>query len=296
MKSLVTGGTGFVGRHLVAQLARPVVAGRNPKKIRHLFGEIESRVWNSTGAIDPGLFDGVDAVFHLAGESVAKGRWNTAKKHQIRFSRVESTRQLVAALGRMDRPPRTLVCASAIGYYGDRGAEWLSESASAGTDFLAGVCQEWEQEAARAAEFGVRVVSVRTGMVLGRDGGALQQMLPLFRLGLGGWLGNGRQYLSWIHVQDLVGIMLRAAQDQTLQGPVNGVAPGAVTNRELTRILARVLRRPALLPVPALALRLILGEFASVLLGSQRVRPDKALAAGYVFAFPELKQALADIV
>lgn len=296
MHALITGGTGFIGRYLVKRLARPVVLGRDPEQIRRELGDVEANRWDARSPLDPDLLTGVDTVFHLAGEPIASGRWDTEKKERIRKSRVEGTRLLVDALGRTAAPPATLICASAIGFYGSRGDEILSESSPAGHDFLAGVCGEWEEEAKRAERFGVRVVSLRIGVVLGPDGGALEKMLPPFRLGLGGRLGSGRQYMSWIHRDDLVGLLLHAADNETLHGPVNAVAPQPVTNREFTATLARVLHRPALLPVPAFILKMALGEFADVLLGSQRVIPEKAQKAGFHFAHQRLDETLAGLV
>jgi hypothetical protein len=296
MHCLVTGGTGFVGRHLISRLERPVVAGRSVDKIKKLPGEVIPCQWNGGTLLDRSVLEGVDAVFHLAGESVFNGRWTTARKQRIMDSRRLGTRNLVASLAALDSPPSVLVCSSAIGYYGSRGDELLREASPPGTDFLAQVCQAWEEEARQAEKLGIRVVSVRTGVVLGSDGGALAQMLLPFRLGLGGRIGSGRQFMSWIHIDDLVGILLHAATASEVRGPVNGAAPQAVTNREFTATLAEVLRRPAFLAVPAPLLRIALGEFADVLLGSQRVVPEKILEAGYTFRYPELKGALRNLV
>lgn len=195
MKALVTGSTGFVGTHLMRRLDQPVAVGRSLEKIRQRLGQVEARVWDPGRSVEPALLAGIDTVFHLAGESVFHGRWNAAKKEMIRASRVDATRRLVDGIATCAQPPKVLICSSAIGFYGDRGAEKLIESSAPGHDFLAGVCEAWEREALRAQEFGVRVVCVRTGVVLGKGGGALAQMLPLFRMGLGGWLGNGHQYI-----------------------------------------------------------------------------------------------------
>ena len=297
MRSFVTGGTGFVGQHLVRRLERPVVAGRDPHRIRRLLGsDVIPCPWQLGGSLNRDLLPEVDTVFHLAGEPVASGRWNTSRKQRIMDSRVLGTRNLVAALAGMDRPPRVLVCASAIGYYGARGDEPLAEDAAPGTDFLARVCQAWEAEAGTAAQLGIRVVSVRIGVVLGRGGGALARMLPPFRLGLGGRIGSGDQFMSWIHIDDLVGILLHAATTGEVQGPVNGVAPRPVRNREFTATLASVLHRPALMAVPAWVLRAGVGEFAETLLGSQKVVPEKILQAGYSFLYPELRGALGQLL
>ena len=230
-------------------------------------------------------------MFHLAGESVGEGRWTAAKKQRIRDSRVIGTRRLVEGLAALEQKPRVLVVASAIGYYGSRGDETLDESSAPGDDFLAQVCRDWEAEARAAEKLGIRVVNTRFGIVLG-NGGALKKMLLPFKLGAGGRLGNGRQWMSWVHVDDVVGILLAAAIDEQYRGPVNTVAPTPVTNREFTRVLASVLHRPAIFPVPAFGLRLVVGEFAEVLLGSQRVLPKAAQRAGYAFHYPELAEAL----
>jgi len=296
MKALVTGSTGFVGTHLTRRLEQPVAVGRNLEKIRQRLGNFEARVWDPGRTVEPSLFSGIDTVFHLAGESVFHGRWNPTRKEAIRKSRVETTRRIVEGMAACAEPPKTLICSSAIGFYGDRGAEKLNESAPSGHDFLAGVCAAWEHEALRAQDFGVRVVCVRTAVVLGKDGGALVQMLTPFKMGVGGRLGDGRQYMSWIHIDDLIGIMLYAAGHEEISGPVNGVAPEAVTNAEFTTILARTLHRPALFPVPACLLKLVVGEFATVLLASQRVVPEKITWAGYQFHFPTLPGALADLL
>lgn len=296
MKSLVTGSTGFIGSHLLHRLDHPIAVGRNLEKIRQRLGNVDARIWDPGRTVEPAIFSGVETVFHLAGESVYHGRWNPTRKDAISKSRVETTRRIVEGMAACTQPPKTFICSSAIGFYGHRGSEELSESAEMGHDFLAEVCGTWEQEALRAQDFGVRVVCVRTGVVLGRDGGALTQMLPPFKIGLGGRLGNGQQYMSWIHIDDLVGILLYAAEHKEISGPVNGTAPEAVTNAEFTRILARTLHRPALFPVPASLLRLVVGEFAAVLLASQRVVPEKIGRAGYRFLYPTLAQALADLL
>lgn len=236
-----------------------------------------------------------DWLVHLAGEPVAQ-RWTAAAKARIRASRVEGTRRLVEALARNSRRPEALVCASATGIYGARGDQWLTENSPPGRGFLAEVAQEWEQQAVAAEALGVRVVRLRMGVVLGRRGGALARMLPAFGLGLGARLGSGAQWMSWIHLEDLAELIAFALQQVRLYGPVNATAPQPVTNAEFTRALAAVLRRPALLRAPALLLRLLLGEMATVLLDSQRVRPEAALAAGFRFRRPELGPALAHLL
>jgi hypothetical protein len=237
-----------------------------------------------------------DVVIHLAGESVV-GRWTAAKKARIHDSRVLGTRTLADAVKRMETKPRAFVAASAIGYYGDRGDEVLSEGSASGTGFLTEVCREWEAETEPIEQAGVRVVHIRIGVVLSRQGGALGKMLLPFRLGLGGRIGNGRQWWSWIHVDDIVGAVRHVLSHEALRGPVNLVAPNPVTNADFTAALGRELSRPAILPAPAFALRLALGEMADgALLASARVRPDQLLASGYRFRFRELEAALADIL
>ncbi|MBU4262811.1 MAG: TIGR01777 family oxidoreductase [Proteobacteria bacterium] len=294
MKSLITGGTGFLGRHLISRLESPVVLGRNPDRISKVLTLVEARKWDPAGEIDAAVFAGVDTVYHLAGEPLFNGRWDSAKKERIMGSRVDGTRTLVSSLARLEpgRRPLTLISSSAIGYYGSRGDEMLTESSLPGNDFLASVCQRWEEEAMKAEELGIRVVTLRTGVVLDKDGGALAKMLTPFKLGLGGRLGNGRQYMSWIHINDLIGIMLHAARNQEVRGPINAVAPNPVTNREFTAALASALHRPAILPVPGCILKAAIGEFATVLLGSQRVMPDKASDTGYKFIYPLVQGAM----
>lgn len=296
MRALITGGTGFVGQHLAKRLTRPIIAGRSVEKIRHLFADSEVRRWDGSQNVDPSFLDGVDTIFHLAGESIFHGRWDAAKKERIRTSRIEGTRHLVELIAKADKRPATLICSSAVGYYGSRGDEQLTERSAPGNDFLAQVCRHWEKEALRAEEYGVRVVLIRTGVVLGDKGGALAQMLLPFRLGLGGRLGNGRQYMSWIHIDDLTAIMLYAMEHQNLRGPINAAAPIPITNNEFTRALAATLHRPAFLPVPGLALKIALGEFADVLLGSQRVIPEVLQQAGYTYAFPKIEDALKNLL
>jgi hypothetical protein len=256
-------------------------------------GEKAVRWDPEAGRIDSGGLEGCDAVVHLAGENVGAGRWTAARKAAIRDSRVKGTRLLCDALANLARPPKTLVCASAIGYYGDRGEEVLTEESPPGAGFLPDVCREWEAAAEAAVRKGIRVVHLRIGMVLSPKGGALPRMLPPFRAGLGGVIGTGRQYVSWVVLDDLTGIVLHALSREELRGPVNAVAPRPVTNRELTEALGKVLSRPTLLPVPSFALRLAVGEMADpLLLASARVAPRRLEETGYRFRFPELRAAL----
>lgn len=293
MRALITGATGFIGRKLVRALDNPVVLTRDPQKAKRLLGVTKAYAWEPQSGPPPAeAFHGVDVVFNLAGDPVAEGRWTAAKKARIFSSRVEGTRNLVRQLESLEQKPAVLVSASAIGYYGVRGDEILDEASASGVDFLARVCKAWESEATRADGFGVRVVTLRIGVVLGQGGGALAKMLLPFKLGLGGRLGSGRHWMSWVHLDDVVGLMLHAAETKEISGPMNAVAPAPVTNREFTRALASVLHRPAIFPAPEFALRLALGEVTSVLLASQRVMPRVAEKAGYRFKFAALESAI----
>lgn len=299
MRALVTGATGFIGRRLLELLDRPVVLSRDANRARQALSkyQVEAYSWDPMAGPPPAqAFDGVEAVFHLAGESVASGRWTARRKRRIRESREVGTRHLVDGLRQLRQRPQTLVSASAVGYYGSRGDDVLDESAPPGNDFLAYVCVAWEREAQRAAEFGMRVVCMRTGIVLGPRGGALAKMLTPFKLGVGGRLGNGRQWMPWIHVDDLTALYVHCAKQPPLSGPVNGAAPNPVTNREFTKALAAAVHRPAVLPAPYFALRVVLGEFAKVLFDSQRAVPQAALASGFEFRYPELGPALEAII
>ena len=295
MRIAVSGSTGLVGSEVVTVLA----AGGHEvvRLVRRMPapGETSALRWDpGKREIDAAGLEGFDAVIHLAGENVGSGRWTAARKAAIRDSRVNGTRLLCEALAGLARPPKTIVCASAIGIYGDRGEDTLTEESPAAAGFLAEVCREWEAAAATAAEKGIRVVHLRIGMVLSTKGGALPRMLPLFRAGLGGVIGSGRQYISWVALDDLPLILLHALQHGFLRGPVNAVAPQPVTNREFTEALGRVLSRPTPLPVPAFALRLAVGrEMAdALLLASARVVPRRLEETGYSFRYPELGGAL----
>jgi uncharacterized protein (TIGR01777 family) len=294
LKALISGATGLVGRELLKRLQGPVVLTRAPAEAAKKLGsDVTAWAWRPEAEEPPGeAFAGVDTVFHLAGEPVAEGRWNAEKKQRIRASRVLGTRQLVAALARLAAPPRVLVSASAVGYYGDRGDAELDERSAPGQGFLAEVCQEWEHEARVAESHGIRVVCARLGIVLAARGGALARMLPPFRMGVGGQLGDGRQWMPWVHVDDVVGLLLHAAQADALRGALNVVSPTPVSNAEFTRQLGRALQRPTLLSVPRLALRVAFGELSQALLASQRVLPKAAEQSGYRFVYPELSRAL----
>jgi uncharacterized protein (TIGR01777 family) len=236
-----------------------------------------------------------DAVIHLAGEAVSQ-RWTDEAKRRIRDSRVMGTRNLVQALGKLSPRPEALICASGVGYYGSRGDEILTEASGPGTDYLADVCKAWEDEARGAEALGMRVVRVRIGLVLDPKGGALERMLPPFRMGVGGKMGNGRQWMSWVHIQDVVEMFRFAAENTGVRGALNGTAPNPVVNADFTRALASALRRPALFPAPEFAMHLVFGEMASLLFASQRALPKEAEAAGFAFRYPQLAGALADLL
>jgi uncharacterized protein (TIGR01777 family) len=245
------------------------------------------------GYIDAEALHRLDAVVHLAGENIAGGRWTPARKAAILESRVGSTRLLCEAVANHQTPPKTLVCASAIGYYGDRGQEIMTEESAAGTDFLADVCKQWEAATAPAVNAGIRVVNLRIGVVLSTKGGALAKMLTPFKLGLGGRIGTGSQFMSWITLDDMVRAIGFALEEESLSGPVNAVAPRPVTNAEFTRTLGRVLGRPTLFPMPGFAARLAFGEMAdALLLASTRVQPARLESAGFTFKHPELEEGL----
>ena len=289
---VVSGASGLVGTRL-ADLLRD--RGRNVSALVRRAPRVDAEIeWDPTrGRIDAATLEDSDAVVHLAGENVAGGRWTAARKRVIRSSRVESTLLLGRALSGLARPPRVFVCASAIGYYGNRGEESLSEQSAPGAGFLADLCREWEAAADAARQAGVRVVCLRIGMVLSADGGALAKMLTPFRLCLGGVIADGRQFMSWIALEDLVRAIDHVIQHDDLAGPVNAVAPRPVTNREFTHTLGRVLRRPTVFPLPAPIVRLVFGEMGqALLLDGARARPDKLTTSGFEFQFPRLEQAL----
>jgi hypothetical protein len=293
MKVLVTGSSGLVGSALLSQLESDGHTVTRLVRSRRGTGEAQVLWEPQAGAIDSASLEGLDAVVHLAGESIAAGRWTAARKARILESRTKGTRLLAEALASLRERPKALVSASAVGYYGDRGEEALREESASGSGFLADVCRQWEAAAAPAAQVGIRVVHPRFAMILSTAGGALQRLLLPFRLGLGGKLGSGQQFMSWVALDDVVGAICHALTHDDLQGPVNTVSPTPVRNHEFTRTLGRVLRRPTVFPLPALAARLAFGQMADeLLLASQRVEPAKLLASGYQFAFPDLESAL----
>ncbi len=241
--------------------------------------------------------EGFDAVVHLAGESIAEGRWTDEKKKRIRESRVKGTRLLGDALANLTNPPQTFVCASAIGFYGDRGDEVLTEKSEPGKDFLSDVCVEWEKATALATEKGIRVVNCRFGIILDAKGGALAKMLPPFRMGVGGKIGSGKQWMSWIALDDVVGGIKFALANDSIRGPVNFVAPAPVTNAEFTKTLGKVLSRPTIFPIPAFGVRLLFGEMAdALLLSSQRVESAVLQTSGYLFQYAQLERALRHVL
>ena len=292
MTTLISGSTGLIGAALTLFLGG---GGHRVQRLLRMGSQGPNTTsWNpETGEFEAGAFDNLDAVLHLAGEGIAEGRWTTARKARIRDSRVDGTRHLCEALARLESPPRVLVVASAIGFYGDRGDECLDESAAAGSGFLPDVCQVWEAAAEPARDRGIRVVHLRIGIVLSAAGGALGQMLLSFKLGVGGVLGTGDQYMSWIALDDLLGVVLHVMTDDSISGPVNAVAPNPVRNREFTRTLGRVLGRPTIIPLPAFGVRALFGQMGdALLLGSTRVEPGALLASGFTFAYPYLEDAL----
>lgn len=300
MKVIISGSSGLIGTALIDAL-RPEGNSicRLVRSSSAAPADATSRMirWEPpTGSIDLAALEGADAVVHLAGASVAGGRWTASRKEILRRSRIDSTRHLVSALIQLKEKPRVFVSASAIGYYGNRGDEILTETSPPAEDFLAQLCRDWEKEASLAERESIRTVILRFGIVLAPQGGALHQMLMPFRLGIGGRLGNGRQWMSWISLDDVVKLIRHAIMNENFRGPVNAVAPHPITNAEFTSILAGVLRRPALFPAPRFALQIALGEMAGALLASQRVTPEKLNSFQYPFHYPQLKEALVSML
>jgi uncharacterized protein (TIGR01777 family) len=296
---LVSGASGTIGIALLPTLESSgahIVRLRRGNAARNATNDEEHIPWDPAQPVSPDAVSGFDAVIHLAGESIV-GRWTPAKKAKIRDSRVLGTRNLAQALAQAKEKPEVFVSSSAIGYYGNRSDELLKEESSSGTGFLPEVCREWEAATRPAAEAGIRTVQIRTGVVLSPTGGALGKMLLPFKLGVGGRLGDGHQWMSWIDVEDMVGAIHHILKNDLLHGPVNLVAPKPVTNLEFTRTLASALSRPAIFPVPAFAAKLAFGEMGEeVLLGSQRVEPTKLIMSGYPFRFRELRASLEHVL
>jgi uncharacterized protein (TIGR01777 family) len=296
MKILVSGSSGLVGGALTAFLT---TGGHEVLRLVRKSSEQDNAIlWNpSAGQIDRAALEGIEAVVHLAGEGIATRRWSVAQKARILDSRVQGTRLLCEAITELETPPQTFVCASAVGFYGDRGEETLDETSGVGTGFLADVCQQWEAACEPAREKGIRVVNLRTGMVLSPQGGALKSMLLPFKMCVGGVVGAGKQFWSWIALDDLVGAIHHALTCDDLSGPVNATAPNSVTNREFTKTLGKVLRRPTIFPMPAFAARLALGEMADeLLLPSVRAQPKRLQETGYEFRYPDLEGALRHVL
>lgn len=293
MKVLVSGASGLIGKRLVSDLEK-----HGDTVVRLVRGEAHGHdvPWNPAEALDPAVFDGIGAMIHLAGENIA-GRWTEEKKKRMYDSRVQGTSNLARAMAQAKHRPQVLVSASGVGVYGSRGDQVLDEGSPPGNDFLARMARDWEAATESAVQAGIRTVIVRMGVVLAPEGGALPQMLGPFRMGLGGRVGSGRQWMSWIAVEDAVAIFRYALDTPGLHGPVNAVAPNPVTNAEFTRTLGRVLSRPALIPLPAAAVRTLFGEMGkTLLLGSSRVRPRRLEKSGYRFRQPELEAALHSVI
>ena len=295
MKIAIGGSTGMVGSSLVSFLT---TGGHDVSRLYRsgpsLNDGTSNIVWDpAKGTIDAAALEGVDAVVHLGGHNIAHGRWTDGMKRLIRDSRVNSTTLLAKTLAGLANPPKVFVCASAIGFYGDRGDEIITEDSEPGPTFLSETCKEWEESTAAARDAGIRVVNLRIGVVLSPHGGALQKMLLPFKMGGGGVVGNGRQWMSWVCLDDLPRIILHAIQTESLSGPVNATAPGTVDNREFTKTLGRVLKRPTIIPMPAFVVKLAFGEMGKeLLLGSTKTIPNRLQQSGYEFAFPELEPAL----
>ena len=299
MKVLVTGSSGLVGSELVGVLVKMgnQVARLVRSKTSSGYGGSEI-LWNPVARIvDLKQLEGFEAIIHLAGDPIAKGRWTPEKKASIRDSRVKGTRFLAESLAKLSHPPKLMACASAVGIYGSRGEEALNEESPPGTGFLAEVGQEWEKACEPASQRGFRVVNLRFGIILSPKGGALKLMLPPFQLGFGGPLGDGKQWMSWISIDDVVGVITTALTNESLRGPVNVVAPHPVTNEEFTKALGRILNRPTFFRMPAFAVRLLFGDMGNeALLASTRVEPKKLKYGGYRFRHPELELALRDLL
>jgi uncharacterized protein (TIGR01777 family) len=296
MKILIGGSHGLVGTALIKSLEGD---GHEIFRLVRYAPRSESEIeWSPDRySIALARLEGFDAVVNLAGESIAEGRWTEDKKRRIRESRVKGTKLLGDALANLTERPRTFICASAIGYYGNRADEILTETSAPGNDFLSDVCVEWEKATALATDKGIRVVNTRFGVILDRHGGALAKMLPPFRMGVGGRIGSGKQWMSWIALDDVVGALKFALVNETLSGPVNFVAPGSVTNAEFTKTLGKALSRPAIFPIPAFAVRLVFGEMAdALLLASQRVEPEQLTKEGYKFQYLRLAEALRNVL
>ena len=299
MKVVVTGATGFVGKVIVKKLLEAgdevIVLTRNVAKAAITLGSsCKYFQWENTNQLPPAAaFEGVDGVINLLGETISQ-RWTEETKKLIYDSRIVGTRNLISTMKSVSHPPKVLVSTSAIGIYGDRGDEEINENSNPADDFLGKLCQDWEAEANAAAEFGTRVVNVRVGIVLGKGGGALARMLPIFKLGGGGRLGSGEQFMSWIHIEDLASMYIEALKNNSIQGPVNGTSPYPTRNLEFTKVLSKTLHRPAFMPAPKFAIKLAFGEMSQILLGGQKVLPKKFADQKFRYRYPTLEIALKD--
>lgn len=296
MNVVVSGSRGLIGSALLPALT---TQGHTVKRLVRSAPHSDQDIpWDpASGEIDVARLEGTNAVVHLAGDNIASGRWTDEKKKRLRESRIKGTKSLCEALAGMNNPPDVLICASAIGYYGDTGDQTVDEGNPSGEGFLAELCRDWEAATAPARERGIRVVNLRFGIVLSPRGGALAQMLTPFQMGAGGIIGNGRQYMSWVAIDDVAGIIAHVLQDKQVSGPVNAVSPNPVDNKEYTRVLGKVLHRPTIFPIPAFGARLVFGEMADeLLLASGRVMPTKLSAAGYRFQYPDLEDALRHVL
>jgi uncharacterized protein (TIGR01777 family) len=301
MKVLITGATGFIGKVIVRKLLEKdyeviVLTSNLARAAMTLGGKCQYFQWTDSIIANPPseAFNGVGAVINLMGENISNGRWTEEQKKKIYDSRIQSTSRLVETLRDLSNRPKVFISASAVGIYGNRGPEEITEESSTGDDFLAQVCKDWEAEANKASEFGMRVVLMRTGVVLGKGGGALAKMLLPFKLGVGGPIGSGEQYMSWIHVEDLALMYIETLKNEMAQGPYDGTAPYPATNKEFSRALGKVLRRPAFMPVPAFAVKAIFGEMSTILLEGQRVLPMRAKELQFRYRYPTLDYALKD--
>lgn len=301
MKIAVTGGTGFIGKRLVKRLHEEghsiTLLTRSPEKAKASFSfPVDTCNWDAKGGkLSPSALSGIHVLIHLAGEGVADKRWTETRKKEISDSRVLGTRDLVNAVTACPNGPSRFISASAIGIYGDRGDEELTESSTAGTGFLASVCSAWEAEVQKLPAK-TKAFRVRIGIVLGNEGGALKKMLPIFKLGAGGPIGSGNQWMSWIHVDDLVGLFCHLVRSEKASGAFNGVSPNPVTNREFAKALGKALGKPAFLPAPAFALKLAMGELSALVLDSEKVAPKKTLETGYKFQYEQVSNALSSLL
>lgn len=297
MKILITGGTGFIGKKLCHFLLdhdhELTVLSRKPKKVYSLCGERVQAI-NSIEQLTSS--DTFDAIINLAGEGIANSRWSKKRKQVLLDSRINTTRQLIAYIERAKKRPEVLISGSAVGYYGNRGSRVLNEWSDPHEDFSHELCEKWESTAIEAENFDVRVCVIRTGLVIGNDGGFLKRMLPLYKLGLGGKMGDGQQWMSWIHRTDFIAIINKLLESKVMQGIFNATAPVPVSNDEFSQTLGKTLNRPVCLPIPAFVLKILLGEMSTLLLGGQRILPERIEQAGYEFQFKTLEQALTDVL